>query len=236
MRTVTASEWACAIALIGVCWGCKSPGARVTTYPVQVIAQSDADEALAGVQVVADGRALGTTDAQGSLQASITGQEGQRIELQASCPEHFSGPLEQPSLLLKTFESVDPNASRSTALHVTCAADERLSLVAIRTGRAGVPVLLRGAEVARTTESGTAHVVVRQPAGSSFQLTLDTKQLPDLKPQSPTRLFPVEARDDFTVWDQGFAEQPKKVVHARRAPKPAAPPPPPPKPVPYRLK
>lgn len=228
------------IALAALCWlaafdaGCKAPAARVSSYGVRVVARTDADDPLAGVRVALAGRELGATDAQGTLETAVTGREGQLIALEAHCPEHYSGPAEQPSLLLKSFESIDPAATRSTTLEVTCSADERLALVAIRTGQAGIPVLLRGVVVAHTSAGGTAHVSVRQAAGSSFQLTLDTKEQPDLRPASPTRLFAVAPRDDFAVWDQRFERQEKPVVKRKRVVKPAAAAPPA-KPAPYRL-
>ncbi|HEY2736182.1 MAG TPA: hypothetical protein VGI70_19425, partial [Polyangiales bacterium] len=79
--------------------------------------------------------------------------------------------------------------------------------------------------------------------GDPYQLTLDTSEFVDLRPESPTRIFSVGPRDAFAVWDQPFEQEKKKPAPPpKRKYKPkhkvevAAPPPaPPPKHIPERL-
>lgn len=212
--------------------GCGNSARQSESFPVRLLAFDDQGDALAGVSVALGARALGTTAEAGTLEIQLQGREGERVELRTSCPQGFAEPSEQPSLTLKRFQSVDPNADRFTTLRVVCARSTHVALIALRAGKPDLPILLRGEEVARTSATGTAHVIVENAPGTQFQLTLDTRKNPDLRPQSPTRMFSVSASDEFAVWDQAFAEAPKPKPRARKKTAPA---PEPPKLVPYRL-
>jgi hypothetical protein len=235
-----AAQLACAVLLLA----CQSPGARISSYPVLIRAVDDTGKPLAGVQLSAAGHELGETEAAGERLLTLQGTEGQRVSFAAICPAGYDGPRERPLLMLKRVQSLQAPGVQPIELSLTCDAKEHVSLVAIRTGRAGVPIKLRGQAVAQTSTSGSAHVLLREPVGTSFQLTLDTSGLADLRPESPTRMFTVAQRDAFTVWDQPFEEEkkkppaPAKKKWKRKAP--AAPavevaPPPPPKHIPERL-
>jgi hypothetical protein len=186
-------------------------------FPVHVKATSDQGEPLAGVKVAADGRDLGTTDATGLLRASLPGAEGQRVQLGFVCPDRYERSGDEPSLMLRNFSSVDPDAPQHTTVQVQCSASLRSTVVAVRAGQPNLPVLLRGEVVARTNERGTTHVLLQERAGTSVRLTLDTSSAPQLRPASPVRMFAVTAKDDFTVWDQPFEVIAKK---HKRKPKP----------------
>lgn len=198
---------------------------RPARFPVQIKATSDQGEPLGGVKIAADGRDLGTTDARGLLQAALPGAEGQRVQLGFVCPDRYERAGEGPSLMLRRFSSVDANAPQHTTVDVQCAASLRSKVIAVRAGQPDLPVLLRGEVVARTNERGTTHVLLRERAGTSVRLTLDTSSAPQLRPASPVRMFAVAAKDDFAVWDQPFeviAKKPKRKPKPEVAPEPEA--------------
>jgi hypothetical protein len=210
---------------------CRGEG-RVSSYPVLIHALDDVGKPLPGVQLSAAGHAFGATKAFGDRLLSLQGTEGQRVDLSAKCPAGYDGPREPPFLLLKRVQSSQTPGLQPIELTLTCAAKEHIALVAIRTGRAGIPVKLRGQAVAQTSFSGTTHVVLTEPVGSQFELTLDTSGQSGLRPESPTRIFTVAQRDGFAVWDQPFDEgkrqpraAPQKQHKAKAKPQAAAPPP-----------
>jgi len=223
---------------------CDKPQNRVSPYPVLVRAVDDVGKPLPGVALLVAGRELGATEASGEKLLTMQGTEGQRIDFSAGCPSGYDGPRERPTLLLKRVQSLEMPGIQPIELNLTCDAKEHVSLVAIRTGRAGIPIRLRGQQVAQTSESGTAHVYLKEPVGNAFQLTLDTNAMELLRPESPKRIFNIAQRDTFTVWDQPFEEEkrppppPAKRKWKRKA-RPEAPPPPPPEPpkkhIPERL-
>ena len=217
----------CCMALIA---GCKLASQPAPTYPVRVMATSDEGEPLAGVQVAADGKALGSTDKNGEILASLDGTEGQKIQLSFTCPEHYESGGTALSLMLRSFASVDQSGPQHTTVQVQCAPSEDRKVIAVRAGQPNLPVMLHGEVVAHTGSGGTAHVLLKERAGSSVRLTIDTSSAPGLRPESPTRMFAVSAKDDFAVWDQPF-ELIKKTKHKVKteAVTVAAPP------VPYRL-
>lgn len=208
--------------------GCTS-ARKVPSYPIRVTALSDDGAPLPGVKISADGRDLGATDAQGVVQTKLRGAEGQRVQLNFVCPDRYENKGAAPSLTLLSFASIDKSSPQHTTVQVQCAARERQTVIAVRAGQPDLPVLMRGEVVAQTGASGTAHVLLKERAGSAVQLTLDTSAAPRLRPASPTRIFTVAAKDDFAVWDQPFD------LVAMKVKKKAPPPAPPPKHVPYRM-
>jgi hypothetical protein len=228
-----------------VLFGCPQDAAQGASYAVLVRAVDDLGKPLASVQLSAAGAALGETDAVGQRALSMPGTEGQRVDLLARCPAGYAGPRERPAFLLKHMRDLQGGLSdQPIEVNLTCDATSHVALVAIHTGQPGLPIMLRGQAVGQTSEAGTAHVMLREPVGNSFQLTLDTSAKPELRPESPTHMFAVTHQDAFAVWDQPFEREKKAAPavrkrHGRRkaalAPAEAPPPPPPPKHIPERL-
>lgn len=236
---------------LGLLWfvaaiGCNETASQTSSYAVLVRAVDDLGRPLGDVQLSAAGQALGATDAQGQRSLSLPGVEGQRVDLVATCPQNYAGPRERPAFLLKRMRNLQGNLSdQPIEVNLTCDSTNHIALVAVQTGQSGLPIMLRGQVVAQTSEVGTAHVMLREPVGNSFQLTLDTSSKPDLRPESPTRMFTVTHQDAFSVWDQPFELEKKAPTPTprkrakRRMPVTSLPPPappPPPKHIPERLR
>ena len=181
--------------------GCQQ-AARPASFPVQITVTSDQGEPLAGVKVAADGRSLGTTDAGGLLRVSLPGVEGQRVQLGFVCPDHYERSGAEPSLMLRSFSSVDPNAPRHTTVEVQCAASLRSTVIAVRAGQPNLPVLLRGEVVARTNERGTTHVLLQERAGTSVRLTSTRAMSPNDSIDDPVFLTVPRRRLRRTVLGQ----------------------------------
>jgi len=215
--------------------GCGPLNARSSTYAISVQARTDDAAPLPGAVINVGGQQAGVTDGTGKLVLSLAGEEGQPVGMEVVCPTGFSGPTNQPQLLLKRVESLESEAVAPIEVEVECVARERYAVIAVRTGRAGIPIKLRGQAVTTTSASGTAHVLLKEPPGSDFNLTLDTTALADLRPQSPSRQFSVSGRDAFVVWDQSFELVVKKPEPRKRRKREPAPEPPPPRVIPQRL-
>lgn len=204
---------AAALALLAAS-SCNQSVTESASYPVLVRALDEVGRPLPGVQLAAAGKALGVTDDRGEHALRMPGEEGQRVDLAATCPPSYSGPRERPAFLLKRVRDAQGEPSdQPIEVALTCNANEHIALVAVQTGQAGLPIMLRGQVVAQTSELGTAHVMVREPTGKSFQLTLDTSARPELRPDNPSHLFTVTHQDAFAVWDQPF-EQDKRASSA----------------------
>lgn len=198
--------------------GCNQTVTQNSSYAVLVRAVDDLGRPLADVQLSAAGQALGATDAQGQRALSMPGVEGQRVDLVASCPVSYTGPRERPAFLLKRTRAPQGSSSEQPIeVNLTCDSTNHVALVALQTGQGNLPIMLRGQVVGQTSELGTAHVMLREPAGSSFQLTLDTSSRPELRPESPTHVFTVTHQDAFSVWDQPFELEKRAAAAAQRA-------------------
>jgi hypothetical protein len=219
MRTLM-SKWLAPCALLAL--GCGTGGAAAETFAVRVRAVDDLGMPLANLQLSLAGASLGGTDARGERLFQVPGKEGQRLDLGATCPEAYTGPRERPTLLLSRVPGPE-GEGKPRELLLTCESREHVAVVAVKT-QPNLPILLHGQPVARTGATGTAHVMLREPPGSAFQLTLDTAGRPELRPESPSRVFTVTQRDAFAVWEQPFetgkkspAKAPKKRARPRTA-------------------
>jgi hypothetical protein len=209
----------CVLAYVAV-WaasGCNQATTESATYAVLVRATDEVARPLPGVQLSAAGQVLGVTDERGQHALRMPGAEGQRVDLAATCPSGYSGPRERPAFLLKRVRDAQGEPTdQPIEVGLTCNATEHVALVAVQTGQAGLPILLRGQVVGQTSELGTAHVMVREPIGKGFQLMLDTSARPELRPDNPTRLFSVTHQDAFSVWDQPFEQEKRAGSSAAR--------------------
>ena len=210
--------WLCAIMLLAIAAvsGCRAgdrdaaKSAAGESYMVLVRALDDSGKPVPGLQLSAANANLGVTDAQGQKSFKMPGVEGQRVDLVASCPDHYSGPRERPAFLLKhTRDAAGHVSDKPIEVGLTCDAKDHLALIAVQTGQAGLPIMRLGKVLAQTSELGTAHVMLREPVGKTIQLTLDTRGKPDLQPESPTHTFTVTQRDAYSVWDQTFEVEKK---------------------------
>lgn len=203
--------WLCALALLLLAFisGCEKAAVQSERYAVSVQAVDDLGKPLPGLQLGAAGTSLGVTDGAGRKSFEIPGVEGQRVDLSATCPERYSGPRERPAFLLKHTRGGDGNADKPIEVSLTCDAKEHLALVAVQTGQAGLPIMSHGQVLGQTSETGTAHVMLRDATGKTFQLMLDTSAKPELHPENPTRTFTVTQKDAFSVWDQPFEVEKK---------------------------
>jgi hypothetical protein len=147
-----------AIACCLVAWlcGCKGLQSKVSDYPVLVHVADDLGKPLANVQLSAAGKPLGATEVSGERSLSLPGIEGQRVALKVVCPPGYAAPHEPPAVVFKSTQNPQTPGLQAIELSVTCAAKERVSLIAIRTGQPNVPVMLRGQAVALTSTTGTA--------------------------------------------------------------------------------
>ena len=92
-------------------------------------------------------------------------------------------------------------------------------------GASDMPVTLLGREIARTDNSGAAHLVLTLEPGEQFDLMLDTsdQRFEDLRPQNPVASFGVGHKDDIFTFDQKFDSEKKAPVYVRGPARPRGP-------------
>jgi hypothetical protein len=174
-----------------------------SSYVVTFTARADAP--LAGVEVsVKDGAVLGRTGEDGTLRVTLTGPEGTVLPLRVSCPPGYRTPP-PPDLTLRRFTGLDPKAAeRGLEVSLSCPPAQRMAALVIKTGRAGLPVLAQGREVARTDARGYAHALVAVAPDTSFQVVIDTRGEPRLRPASPMSIVSIKDADEIVVIDRPF--------------------------------
>lgn len=180
----------------------------------------DPGKPLKGVEVFYKQKRIGVSDDSGVVNFRLKGNEGQVYDLSVKCPDGFQSPAKSVSV---TLRKVADSAARPE-YQVECPPSSRTVVVAVRANAGpNLPVLYLGREVARTDQSGAAHVLLTLPPNQMFQLQLSTTadDAKGLRPQNPTQSFEVKQADDVFVFDQEFKAERKRVYS--RAKKPTGP-------------
>jgi hypothetical protein len=176
---------------------------------------SDPGKPLKDAQVLFGGQQVGVTGDDGAAQIRLAGRDGETFDVTVACPKGFESPKTPVKVALHRLS----DSSKRPEYAVQCPPRTRTVVVAVRAdGVAGVPVSLLGREIARTDESGAAHVVLTLEPGEQFDLMLDTSEekFADLRPQNPVASFGIGHKDDIFAFDQKFDSEKKAPVAVRR--------------------
>ncbi len=187
------------------------------TYAVLFEATNDSDEPVSGVAVSAGGNALGQTNERGELATTLSGSEGQQVRITSKCPEGNARIGEAPTLVLRRFEGVSDGKPSALRYSIQCKPTNRLiALVARASEQVGLPLLVDGEPYGTLDRSGAFHATFRRPPGTSLRVTLDTGAHPDLRPQSPMRIFNIRDSDELLLFVQKFQKVKKPKPKRRR--------------------
>lgn len=206
--------------------GCGAPDAEEPSrlaFTTDVVITSDPGRGVPGVELVAAGHPVVTTDAEGRARVSLHGTEGDGVEIAVKCPAGFQAPAEPIAVSLRRLSA----GSRAPSFVARCAPLTRTVVVGIRAENGpNLPVTYLGKEVGRTDAWGAAHVVLRVKASEQVTLALDTKsgtdKRPKLRPESPTLTFVAKDKDDFVSLEQKFDIE-RTVVRSKAAPRNSGP-------------
>jgi len=198
--------------------GCESTAPK-TSFDVAIAVTSDDGTPLSGVRVAGDEITLGTTGQDGVLLVAMRADDGTRMKVQPICPEGYDAASDGSLLVLRKFHGLEEGRGNELSLSLQCRPRERTAVLVVRSdGRADLPVLVDGVEVARTNAKGVAHLALRRPSNSIVRVALDTTGHPRLQPQNPETPFAIGEADDILVLDQSF-ELAAKTAKKHRRPK-----------------
>ena len=206
------------LALAGTACGAPDADDSKQPFTANISVSSDPGTGTPGPELLAAGRTLATTDANGSAQVSLQGAEGDTVAIAVHCPAGFQSPPEPIGVSLRRFSS----GSRAPSFAARCAPMTRTIVVGIRAENGpDLPIVYLGKEVGRTDAWGAAHVVLNVKANEPVTLGLDTKSRSEgrlkLRPESPTLTFVAKDKDDFVTLDQRF-EIERAVVRTKMTP------------------
>ncbi len=173
-------------------------------YESTVKVEGDPGQPLAGAKITYKGQKIGTTNNEGRLKLRLKGAEGEVFDLIVACPSGYQSPAKP---LAVTLRKVAEQGARPE-YKVSCPPTTRTVVVAIRAENGpNLPVRYLGREVGRTDQSGAAHVKLSVSPNQALQLSLDTSEEKNLRPQSPTQQFEVKNADEVFVFDQTFKKE-----------------------------
>jgi len=219
---------AIALALAALFAGCEGRAPKPEAFSLRLRAVSTSQGSVAGAQLWADGRDLGTTSEDGSLHAKLDGLEGQAVALSSACPPTYRTLEPKRRLVLRRVSSA---AQPRPALELTlrCEPLERQAALVVRAlgpDTAGLPIRVGGETVGQTAADGTAHVVLRVKPHSSLRVQLVTEAHPELLPRNPMQSFEIDDQDEVFLVEQALARaKPRRRVPKapQRAPAPLLP-------------
>lgn len=212
------------------CGGAPEPAEQRFETTLRVV--SDEGHSLAGARFSLGQQVLGTTGSAGTLTVRVRGSEGQALRLALDCPEGYSPPPALPPLRLTRTRQLDGRGSQALSFEAACTRRTRnVALVVHATNGVALPVLVNGAEQAKTDADGNAHVLlVFDRDQRSVTVELDTTARPELRPAKPERVFELAGHDAVLLFEPSFTSTP-----AKRAARPARAAGPPARHVPYRI-
>ena len=169
---------------------------------------------LGNVQVARNKRVIATTNADGNVTLSLSGTEGDRVELTIVCPDPYESP-EKP--LVVGLRHLAPG-SAPPQFDATCIRSFHTVAIGIRAGNGrDLPIIRLGQVVGTTDHDGIAHLSIEAPPNEQVSIKLDTSARPRLRPQSPSLTFVTSGRDELVLLEQQFVELREK-VRAKPAP------------------
>lgn len=183
---------------------------------------SDPGKPLQNAEVLYGGQRVGMTGESGAAEIQLAGKDGEVFDVTVACPKGFDSPKTPVKVTLHRL--ADPNKRPEYA--VQCPPKTRTVVVAVRAeGASDMPVTLLGRQIARTDDSGAAHVVLTLEPGEQFDLMLDTSEerFEDLRPQNPVASFGIGHQDDIFTFDQKFDSEKKSAVVYRGPARPRGP-------------
>lgn len=202
---------AVALVMASVALGCGAPSPSVPASAVSIRVLDDEKEPVRDAEIYASGNLVARTDATGRAEVTVSGKEGATFNVEVRCPALYRSPT--APLVIRRFDA--RHAAPEYAAR--CDKTRHTLVVAIRTqGAANMPVLHLGKEVARTDESGSAHVLVEGEVHERIELTLLTTDPKHAKlhPQNPLGAFEVAQRDEVKIFDVRFTQDPKPIIRA----------------------
>lgn len=209
---------AVALALSALVGGCGSlSDAPNPPFELKLRVESDPGEALGGAKVSRAGAEIATTDVAGTARLSLRGAEGDAVDLAVHCPAGYQSPAHAVTVTLRRI--ADP--TKIPEYPVSCPPLVRHLVVAVRAENGpNLPVVYLDRVVATTDASGAAHVAIEAPPGEQVRVVLDTSgpEHEKLRPESPSRVFVVGARDEVFVFDQKLEREKPKAVPRPRGP------------------
>lgn len=206
--------------------GCGTPTPSSSHYQLQFDVVDDRGEALAGVAIAVGETKIGTTDLTGILRAEVNASKGDRYPLHRRCPERYESTSEIENIVFRDTKGLEGGAHARIHVQLQCERRERVvALLVHADGRVGLPVLIDGVEKGRTGPGGFAHLRLDTRPGAQFQVHIDSREHPSLRPVDPRRTMTVGNEDALFVFDPVFSEivPQKKKSRRRRAQPPVRP-------------
>lgn len=201
--------WLVLASSFGLSLACRDGARGARSIAIELVAESDPGARLPGVKVHVDGRQVGVTGSNGSLEFDVRGAPDRLLKIEHDCPPEYLPPSRAKHLRLRPLGGLQ--SSDSVALQVTleCRPEKRLAVFVVRAQNGpNLPVRLDGRIAAETSSSGVAHLFVSGAPGSEHSIEIDTTEQPSLMPRTPVHHFTLPDAHEVFVVNQSFEVQP----------------------------
>lgn len=211
---MTGDRWLVVLSAVATLCGCQEEPSQSPVFELELRAQRESGEPMAGVQFSRGERAMGVTGGDGEVRVRLRAREGMRLSIAPQCPEGYRGPDGDLEVVLRTLRTADGEIAPLT-VQTTCRPTERMAALVVRTAP-DIPVIVQGRQVARTNADGIAHASLTMEPNTTFRVELDTSDKPALRPRSPVTTLTVMDRDEIFPIAFEFKKEDKQVVRRPR--------------------
>ena len=206
--TTQVSGWNVWLTWASILFSCAPPPPPAPTA-VRVSVVSETGTPVADAAIFAGPSLIARTDAEGKARLEVRGTEGESFSLRVQCPPAYRSP--EQTLEVRRLDIV--SSTTLPQYEVRCNKVRHTLVVAVRVENGpSLPVTYLGKEVARTDESGAAHVVLEMDVHDRAELVLRTAGTENDKvhPQNPSAVFEMPDHDDFQIFAMTFTRDAKK--------------------------
>jgi hypothetical protein len=221
MKSSTSSPYLLAPLLFTLV-GCSRSPVEAMNRPFDIVLRATSDEGqpVEGARFANGDSTIGTTDATGTVAATIHGTDGQTLPVTTLCPAGYIAPEQPTPLRLTAVHRVNQTAPATIASEVVCTRKLRDVMLMVRTSHAPVlPVDMGGRNVGQVDASGYGHFRLQLDRDvRSISVNLGTAAAPKLRPQNPSRVFELEGQDAILLFDQTFTVERDAPLRRRTVP------------------
>jgi hypothetical protein len=188
-----------------------------TPFPLVITAVTDDGAPVPDLTVTVAG-VTGKSGPDGKLRLQVAGKEGARIPVSVTTPAGYRLAAPADAIVLRRLTEIDGNGRRPLPVEHTLrfAPLTRRYAILVRTGVAGLPVEIFGAQKSVTNDKGVAAFLYDGTPGDELQVKLVTAERPELRPQSPSQSFLLAPRSEAYLVKEHFTVVPLKKEHKHK--------------------
>jgi hypothetical protein len=186
---------------------CADPPPKVEQKHFLFHVFGDPGKSVANAELIVSGTTIGRTDLHGTAPVTLSGHEGDSVEVLVRCPAEYQSPTKPTAVSIHHLV-----AETTTQYEASCPPRARTIVLAVN-GMKGyrLPVVQLGRTIGETDDSGVTTILLHAEPNEPIEVSLDTSAPENalLRPRNPVWTFVTKNEDDVVVFDPQLTVAPK---------------------------